>query len=67
MDLLTDDEGRTNGSETAIVRRSKPEFLTIGEGRQQRQLCSTGRADGGLDGDADRGTGVVTADQSAAA
>jgi len=44
------DEGRT-ASETAIVRRPKPEFITVGEGRSQRQLCSTGMFNVSLGGE----------------
>ena len=43
MDGLFVDEGRIPSGETAIARRPKPQFLTVGEGRAERKLCSTGR------------------------
>jgi hypothetical protein len=43
MEGLFADEGRTASAETAITRRPKPQFLTVGEGRAERKLCSTMR------------------------
>lgn len=42
MEQVNLDEGRVSG-ETALSRRPKPHFLTVGEGRNKRELCSTGR------------------------
>ena len=43
MDGLFADEGRTTTIDVVATRRPKPAFLTVGEGRTERKLCSTMR------------------------
>jgi len=43
MEGLFADEGRTATTDVVATRRPKPQFLTVGEGRTERKLCSTMR------------------------